>query len=551
MYLKKCAGKKMTAALICTATLASLTALPMQAAAADDAAYIFRDSFESGDCGWSGRGGCTVRTNGDMPYADNAALYVSGRSDTWHGPEKSLSSVCQAGQTYSFSVCVEYETGPESVTFQLSLTYKDASGKETYEHLAKADASSGSYIQLANAEYTIPSDATDPVLYVETISGSSSFYIDEAICAPAGTVIEGPKAVSFTLGDVDYDGAVTAADLSLAKCYFGKDFPNKKMLKAADVNQNGSVTEDDIRWYVQYLTGQTAEYPEKVAPPEPPVQPFDYDPNLQYHPFDTRTYLSQSSHPGRVVKESYEGPKGQNNLYVYLPPDYDESKKYNIFYLLHGGSENENTLFHQNDTMMQNIFDHMIENGDMEPMIVVTPTWNQTGAEGFWQEYRERVVPFVEGKYSTYAETTDQAGLQASRMHRAYGGFSMGAVSTWAVITHCLDITGYFMPLSGDEWENTNSAYDKAKKVADAVDKSGLQKDEYYIFCATGSDDIAYPNLNPQVQEMKKMSQFVYTSDLSQGNFYFLVAQGKQHAWSEVRHYVYDILPYFFHEKQN
>ena len=537
----------LTAAIAGLTAVTALPASPAPASAADDVPYIFRDSFDSGDSGWSGRGGCSVRTNSDVTYQGSGSLGVTGRSDSWHGPQKDISAVCDAGKAYSFSVCAEYESGPETLTFQLSLAYKDSSGKEVYDHLAKADAMAGSFVQLANPEYTIPAGASDAVLYVETISGSGAFFIDEAICAPAGTVIEGPKPVKFTLGDVNLDGAISAADLTLAKRYNGKDFPNKTMRKAADVNQNGSVTEDDIRWFVQYLTGQTAEYPEPVAPP---VKPFDYDANLQYHAFDRSVYLSQSSHPGKVIKESYQGPKGQNNLYVYLPPDYDESKKYNIFYLLHGGSENENTLFHQNDTMLQNIFDHMIENGDMEPMIVVTPTWNQTGAEGFWEEYRERVVPFVEGKYSTYAESTDLAGLQASRMHRAYGGLSMGAVSTWAVITHCLDITGYFMPLSGDEWEGTNSAYDKAKKIADAVDKSGLAKDEYYIFCATGSNDIAYPNLSPQVEEMKKMSQFIYTSDLSQGNFYFLVAQGKEHKWEEVRHYVYDVLPYFFHEKQ-
>ena len=128
MHLKKCARKKLAAFLSCSAAISSLTALPMQTAAADDAAYIFRDSFESGDCGWSGRGGCTVRSNGDMPYADSAALFVSGRSDTWQGPEKALSAVCETGKAYSFSVCVEYETGPASVTFQLSLAYKDAGG---------------------------------------------------------------------------------------------------------------------------------------------------------------------------------------------------------------------------------------------------------------------------------------------------------------------------------------------------------------------------------------------------------------------------------------
>ena len=149
-----------------------------------------------------------------------------------------------------------------------------------------------------------------------------------------------------------------------------------------------------------------------------------------------------------------------------------------------------------------------------------------------------------------YAESTSPEDLKASRFHRAYGGFSMGAVSTWAVLTHCLDIVAYFMPLSGDHWGGTQTSYDKAKAIANAIDPSGLQKDEYFICCATGTTDIAYPNLGTQVEEMKKMSQFVYTSDLSQGNFYFLVAEGKDHWWGNVRHYVYDMLPYFFHEHQ-
>ncbi len=235
---------------------------------------------------------------------------------------------------------------------------------------------------------------------------------------------------------------------------------------------------------------------------------------------------------------------------MYLPYGYDENKKYNIFYLMHGGSENENTLFGQNDTMMQNMFDHMIMNGEMEPMIVVTPTFNKTEAGKFYSEFRQSVVPFVEGKYSTYAnKDTSAESLKASRMHRAYGGFSMGSVSTWAVLENCLDIVGYFMPLSGDHWGGS-SAYDKAKSIANAIDRSGLQKNEYFIFAATGSDDIAYPNVNPQIDEMKKMSQFVYTSDFSKGNFYFMVAQGKTHWWGYVRHYVYDALPYFFHEGQ-
>ena len=531
---------------LCAAILHA--AVPVPASAADDASYIFCDSFESGAGDWSGRGGCTVRTTTDSAYQGSGALSVTGRSDTWQGPEKSLASICEAGRSYSFSVCAGYESGPDTMKFQLSLSYKDAGGTVNYAHLAEAETISGRYVQLANPEFTIPADATEPILYVETLSGSGSFFIDEAICAESGTVIEGPKPVQFTLGDVDFDGAITAADLSLAKQYQGKDFPNRSMRRAADVNQNGVVTEDDIRWFAEYLTCQTGEYPEKVAPE---VTPFDYDPAMKYHGFDEREYIDkQAAQRGRVIEEHYNGTTGMNTLYVYVPYGYDESKQYNIFYLLHGGGENEKTLFFQDDTMIQTMLDHMIENGELEPMIVVTPTWNQTGADKFYTEFRDKVVPFVEGKYSTYAESTSLEDLQASRYHRAYGGFSMGSVSTWGVLCHNLDIVAYYMPLSGDYRINNWSAQQKADVITKAIQDSGLKTNEYFIFCATGSEDIAYPNMTPQIEEMKKRPEYVYSSDLSQGNFYYLVRQGGIHWWANVRHYIYDILPYFFHEGQ-
>lgn len=125
----------------------------------------------------------------------------------------------------------------------------------------------------------------------------------------------------------------------------------------------------------------------------------------------------------------------------------------------------------------------------------------------------------------------------------------MGCVSTWNVFLYCLDICAYFMPLSGDLWCNgCNSGQDKARTIDDAIAKSGFTTRDYFIFAATGSDDIAYPNENPQIQAMKNSSNFVYTSDFSKGNLYFMVAPGLTHWWGYVRHYVYDGLPYFFHE---
>jgi enterochelin esterase-like enzyme len=278
---------------------------------------------------------------------------------------------------------------------------------------------------------------------------------------------------------------------------------------------------------------------------EPEKTPYNYNANLQFKeaPWD---YQNRCQQAGKIVRESYNGINGGNTLNVYLPYGYDQNKKYNIFYLMHGGGENEGTIF-GNDVNLQNILDHAIMKGEIEPLIVVTPTFNRCQAQTFYDEFRKSVIPFVEGKYSTYAKSTSPEDIKASRMHRAYGGFSMGSVSTWAVLVNCIDIVGYFMPLSGDNWIG-GSGYEKAKSVADAIDKSGLQKNQYFILCATGSDDIAYPNMNPQIDEMKKMSQFVYTADFSKGNFYYMVAPGKTHWWGYVKHYVYDALPYFFHE---
>lgn len=289
--------------------------------------------------------------------------------------------------------------------------------------------------------------------------------------------------------------------------------------------------------------------PAVQEPVEEPKVPYNYDANLQYHAAPNE-YLNGCQQAGRVITEYYNGIRGNKTLKVYVPYGYDENKKYNILYLMHGGSENENTIF-GNDVMLQNILDHMIMNGELEPLIVVTPTFNGNGSEAqnFYEEFRASVIPFVEGKYSTYAESTSEADIKASRRHRAYGGFSMGCVSTWNVFLYCLDICAYFMPLSGDLWCNgCNSGQDKARTIDAAIAQSGMSTRDYFIFAATGSEDIAYPNENPQIEAMKNSSNFVYTSDFSKGNLYFMVAPGLTHTWDYVRHYVYDGLPYFFHE---
>jgi S-formylglutathione hydrolase FrmB len=244
---------------------------------------------------------------------------------------------------------------------------------------------------------------------------------------------------------------------------------------------------------------------------------------------------------------------------------------------MHGGSENENLIFGGpgQNRELKNILDNMIANGDIEPIIVVTPTFygvkngfkNTTvlypdesndhplpivETEYFHDELINDLIPFVETKYNTYAASANKEDLKASRGHRAFGGFSMGSLTTWYIYINCLDYFKYFIPLSGDCWALAQKAKgDMAKETAEYLAKvakdAGYTPKDYYLFCATGNLDIAYPNMKPQIDAMKELTDsFIYSSDTKEGNFYFLSCDGGIHTWYWVNQYIYDILPDLF-----
>ncbi len=503
--------------------------------------YWFHDTFEDTTSAWSGRGSAKTGPSGRAPHKGTEALVISEREAAWNGAQRTLStSVFKPGEEYAFSACFNSLEGGDQVEYKLTLQY-DAGGETHYDKIAQAYGNQGEYVQLYNPSYQIPEGASNLILIAETTEDLCNFYIDEVIAAPGGTKIDGPVSnvvpATDIKGDLDFDSRITIADLVVMKHGIISGFRNNAEKKNADVDQSTVTDAADAVNLQKYLIGAITEFPDnKPAEPEKPA--FDYNPAVSYREAPG-SYLNPCSQSGKIVKETYNGINGSNSLNVYLPYGYDSSKKYNIFYLMHGGSENENTIF-SNDVKFNYILDNMIMNGELEPMIVVTPTFNKCQAETVWREIKESIVPFVEGKYSTYAENTSAAALEASRMHRAYGGFSMGGGSTWNVLINDINYFAYYMPLSGHCWGGANA-------VANAVGGSKY-KDSTYIFAATGTEDIAYPNLKPQIDSMKNNAVFKYTSDFSKGNLYFLEAPGKTHWWGFVRHYVYDGLPYFFHE---
>ncbi|WP_242856029.1 dockerin type I repeat-containing protein [Ruminiclostridium josui] len=131
----------------------------------------------------------------------------------------------------------------------------------------------------------------------------------------------------------------------------------------------------------------------------------------------------------------------------------------------------------------------------------------------------------------------------------------MGSVCTWYTFINCLDYIKYFIPLSGDCWALGSTAgsskpAETAQYLADVVSKSGYKApQDFKLFCATGSEDIAYPNMRPQIEAMKKYTNtFIYSSDIKNGNFYFMVANGGTHWWGYINQYIYNILPDLFQD---
>lgn len=114
---------------------------------------------------------------------------------------------------------------------------------------------------------------------------------------------------------------------------------------------------------------------------------------------------------------------------IYLPPKYDKKKKYPVLYLLHGiGGDHKEWMQGVPNIIMDNLYAQK----KAEPMIIVMPNGRALkddrvqgniyspemtrGFEVFERDLIDDLIPFVQGRYSTYTD----------KDHRAVAGLSMG-----------------------------------------------------------------------------------------------------------------------------
>jgi len=220
---------------------------------------------------------------------------------------------------------------------------------------------------------------------------------------------------------------------------------------------------------------------------------------------ETITYDTETYDQGNSVKM-----KKQAN--VYLPAGYDESKQYNVLYLMHGGGENMNTWLVENDyTGNKKMVDNLIANGEIEPLIIVTPTFYRPAGvpdhpdltSQFQYELRKDLIPYVESHYSTYAggDVSDE-NLIKTRMHRAFAGLSMGSMTTYrAALYPNYDVFAWFGPYSGCQGPGGDQDAE-ADKIVSVIEK-GIDNAMPlgFLYCGNGVADMAH---DEHVNIMKK-----------------------------------------------
>lgn len=275
-------------------------------------------------------------------------------------------------------------------------------------------------------------------------------------------------------------------------------------------------------------------------------------------------YFSPASEQGKVERIEYASKDYTGSMqpthkpaYVYLPYGYDPSKEYDIIYLIHGWTDTAEVNFQWNNGRLTTLFDNLIQRGNSKPFIAVSPTWDKDNqakswsesceeAAVFYNEYKNDLVPAVEGRYSTYAETTDEAGIVASRNHRGLGGFSLGSITTWYLFENTLNLQKRYLPMSGDSWivqmfGGESEPEKTAQKLADLVNASDYRGNGFYVWYAVGTNDSRFYQTHNQAMAMSKLS-----GTFNETNFSYHQKQGGFHDYNAVAEFCYHALPFFF-----
>ncbi|HOX76222.1 MAG TPA: alpha/beta hydrolase-fold protein, partial [Bacteroidales bacterium] len=236
--------------------------------------------------------------------------------------------------------------------------------------------------------------------------------------------------------------------------------------------------------------------------------------------------------------------------YVYTPAGYESgTKKYPVFYLLHGAGGDEDAWTNMGRTAQ--IMDNLIAQGKALPMIVVMTNGNanQAGAQnevppttpqggqgmaayqryaGKFEEHLVKdVIPFIEKNFRTLT------GMN----NRAIAGLSMGGAHTQTITSNNPGVFSYIGVFSMGIMNMGPQNQDAAKVEAERNAKLLVLKDSGYklYWIACGKDDFVYKGVVTLRETLDKIN-FKYIYRESTGG----------HTWANWRIYLSEFAPMLF-----
>ena len=256
-----------------------------------------------------------------------------------------------------------------------------------------------------------------------------------------------------------------------------------------------------------------------------------------------------------TYEQAYEGVTYEKEALVYVPASYTPGVPANIVYLTHGWWGTADGLAEG----VAPVVDQLTSAGSIAPMIVVFATYypdRSFATEDYEDDYAlnrffatteiDTLIKTVESHYTTFArgDTSDES-LRASRRHRAFGGFSMGATTTWDVFALRPQYFYGYIPMAGESWigreEDADSAQ-IAQLVTAGAERAHYGPQDFRIFASVGSLDPALGDMSPQLAQMRADYPDLMTDDSLQ----LWIDDGETHSMTSIANQVEHNLPLLF-----
>lgn len=140
-------------------------------------------TFEDGGLdGWSSRAGATLANSTADAHGGSHSLLITNRTAAYDGPQISVNNKMYNGSTYSISVWVKLDpSATQADTLRVSLQTTLAGTTSYHTVVNNTAVPLGTWVNLSIPLYSmaLAYDPGQAFLYVESSSGTQSFYIDD------------------------------------------------------------------------------------------------------------------------------------------------------------------------------------------------------------------------------------------------------------------------------------------------------------------------------------------------------------------------------------